>query len=1858
MSKKLQFNINFKFSPYLILWCLFILPSKYVLSQNCSVNVGVDVNVCANQTVQLTAFTSGSLNSTPNRQWIQVSGAAVTIVSPNSNSTIVRGFPYTAGTYRFVFSINCQAGGTARDTVTVNILNTPLKPFAGRDTTFCTGSKQLVATAAGAGETGAWTVYNSIIVGIGVSPTNSNITNVFSYDYGHQNSFRWAITNTASGCVNSDSINVIFCGGDPVVNAGPDRTIDNCYVSSPTSFSTSYTNTIHNAVPSNAGFFCGQSGQWTTVSVPSGAPNPNYSSPNTNNCTIGNLYPGVYRFAWTVSGPCANGSDTVTITVPNPLGIARPSFSNQTFYICGQTTAALNSQTILSGQTFGTWTKISGPAGDSIGDPSSPNTQIYKLKLPNSNNTSNYYSYAYTVCAGSCCMTSYVNFYVERSPVLDITPSQVNLTCNTFNTAIPFTFRNLGFGYSIQRISGPVPPSLSIGYSIIDTTNGSMSLSNLIYGNYVFRIRSTQNGCAQYVSDDVYVNVYSTPSLSNAGSRQILACGVDSTFLIGNIPSVGTGSWTQISGPSVVNFLPNNLANSPKIKNLISGTYTFRWTINGGTCPSNQSEVKIYVAFNPPNVVEAGPNQTTCFGTPIQLKGNKPKDNEIGTWTVSPTGPSFSNVNDSNATVTGLNASTTYKFYWTISNSCSSIVDSMTVTTSSSQGPAQANAGTDQCLSSGTSSITLSGNSPSPGGASGIWRKVGAFSGTITSPNANSTTVTGMSNGTYRFSWTIRISGCDSTSDTVDISILPPASSSKVGPDFSVCGDSSKLLAIKPTQGVGRWSFVSGPTNPTIANVFDSATKINNLSPGSYTFRWTITNGVCPSNFRNQTVQVAYPSSNAIAMPDTTLCTGTSSNTIRFTAQRPTIGTGRWSFLSGPTPVFISPDTMVNTNLYGLGISGAYQFLWVVSNVGTCPPKLDTVTVHNVIRPNAGGNRSVCNLSNLILTGNNGSSGEWSQVGSTPNTALLTQMNPWTVSAANLTSGTYTFVYKLSGGNCTRTDTSRITISPPLSPFSLGLDSSICLKDTNTLTLNGPTVNPGVIKRWSILSQPFGNSSTFQNRSDTTSTATILNMNRRGFYLFRLSLTSGGCSENSVKSINIVNDFNIYAGKDTGRCNGNDTFSLAGSNRSNSIYNWTRISGSASLPVPNDSANSKVVVMTASNFSDYQYKVKDITSRCIALDTIRVMNLGIIEPYALNYPKINCSNNIMNPIVFANKNNVTGITYNWTRNNSNVTGIPNSGTGNVMNYLVKNLTLDTQRVIFSVQAISPLPSNCSPVSFFDTIYVLAKTTDSFYIKADSIIKCYGEPTTLTWSKLKKVENYCLSSDPDCSGTIFYFGNDTSVVVNASYSTYCFTATDSNGCTIRESINLKIPDKIDIPLDQTQSKLCPNDSTYIYEIQNLGGNYIFSSKIYGGGKIYYQGKDNGFYYTPDSTNAVDPIEKYIYCMLDYGKGCPGIDSILVIIMPSIKHQLKLVDDTVCYGENVEFYANNLDINNFKYMSITEAAFEQGFMLGQFSDTIYSVNSSDIHSIGITTLGQSLKWYSTIYHINSGCADTSSVWLTIADVPICNAGADIDELYINDSVQLGGAPTGYCSNCIGNLKYFWSPNDSLTSQYLSNPYTRTDVVDQFTVVVTDSVTGCFCQEDIQILNILPIKWLYVNAIWQKNCGKVSWSTIEDFNNKGFVIQRSYDLIEFKDLGFVPSKYQNNPQSIINYTFLDCNPENNKFPVVYYRIKQIDKNNDYGYSQIMELNNENHPIKLIALYPNPVNQYAEITLFSQSNHINYEIYSLDGKLIFENSMNINKGLNYIQLKETENLSSGMYFIKVSVGSNQHSTLYFIKE
>ena len=143
-----------------------------------------------------------------------------------------------------------------------------------------------------------------------------------------------------------------------------------------------------------------------------------------------------------------------------------------------------------------------------------------------------------------------------------------------------------------------------------------------------------------------------------------------------------------------------------------------------------------------------------------------------------------------------------------------------------------------------------------------------------------------------------------------------------------------------------------------------------------------------------------------------------------------------------------------------------------------------------------------------------------------------------------------------------------------------------------------------------------------------------------------------------------------------------------------------------------------------------------------------------------------------------------------------------------------------------------------------------------------------------------------------------------------------------------------------------------------------------------------------------------------------------------------------------------------------------------------------------------------------------------------------------------------------------------------------------------------------------NIIPIELINFEGIISNNKTTLTWTTITESNNNGFVVQRKYSNSDsWEDLGFVEGR--GNSTNIIHYSYIDFI---NEFGIYFYRLKQVDYDGTYTWSNEIEIAFLN-PLKFEVYqnFPNPFNPRTIVrVLLPESSYIKVNVYNLLGELV----------------------------------------------
>ncbi len=1012
----------------------------------------------------------------------------------------------TGESYVLRWTIQNLPCASSVDEVAIHFDSNPTPANAGINQTICTSSSSLSASIPLVGN-GNW----SLIAGSAVFANPSSPTTAISGLSVGNNVVRWTISTTSCGASSAD-VTISVTEQPSTANAG-----NNQIICVPT--------TLLNAAVPIVG-----AGAWLKLSGSGILQNP--SNPNS---AISGLTPGTTVLLWSVSnGICPVSSDTISITVNSNPTLADAGL-DQT--ICGNATVLAGNMP-LSGT--GIWTLISGSG--TFSNPSAATTAVSNLGIGSN-------VFRWTI-SNAPCSESFDEVSVNVSTIPAIAnagPDQINL-CGTTSTILA---ANAAVGSTIGTwtiVSG-------LGASFGNANSPTSSFTGMADSSYVLRWSISSPGCTDSF-DEISIRFNVLPSSAVAGNDLSLCETTGNSSLAAISPLSGSGLWSVISGTG--NFSNATLATT-SVNGFSIGLNSFVWTVSN-VCGSNSDTLQIVVDALP-TAANAGIDQTICenIGT-LNLNANQAVIGN-GSWSVQAGTGIVANPNSFNTGISNASLGQN-NFVWSIANGvCPSSSDTVSVTLEAL--PTLANAGADTSICSGT--FALQANIPISG--FGVWNVI-AGNGTIALAGSASTTISGLSAGINSIVWNISNGSCGSTSDTLHISVSEAPGLSFAGANQSICSDSAILLANAPLSGTGNWSLAAG--SGTFSNPNSPNTVISGLLVGATVVRWTVSNGVCPSDSSELTLTRNPENSSASAGNDTLIC----GNTLLLHGNIPVVGSGLWTVINGSGTLVNASSS--NSLITGLSI-GINRLEWRIGSA-VCPANVDTIAITVTSIPaasNAGVDQTnLCGLTSTLLDADttNQANGSWSIVSGGGGT-FSSVFSP-TALFTGMPDTNYILRWTITDLICSSSsDDVVIRFDSPPSIANAGADQTNSLTcGLTAITLAATPPNSG-IGNWTIVSGAGGTIS-------GSGPSAILTGNAGNTYILEWAVSNSCASSKDTVTITFnENPSNANAGNNQHICENASMVQLTANIPLTGNGNWSTLSGSGTF------SNSNSANTTLSNFA-------------------------------------------------------------------------------------------------------------------------------------------------------------------------------------------------------------------------------------------------------------------------------------------------------------------------------------------------------------------------------------------------------------------------------------------------------------------------------------------------------------------------------------------------------------------------------------------------------------------------------------------------------------------------------------------------
>ncbi len=813
---------------------------------------GVDIEQCNASIFTMAAITPVIGTGT----WMVISGSASIGNSTSATTTVSELNPGSSATLRWTVS-NGSCTPTFADIVLTNTAPAPIAN-AGLDEEQCDSGSFILSGNAPAPGSGLWTIIGPASGAVITTPTSST-SDVTGLAAGSSVTLRWTISNGSVCAPTFDEVTLTNTATPSIADAGVD--IEQCNTSIFTMAAT--------APAIGTGVWSVESGTATITNVALAT------------TTITGILPGSSAtLRWTVSnGSCTSTFEDIVLTNTAPAPIANAGLDQEQ---CDSGSFTLSGNAPAPGS--GLWTIVGAANGAVITTPTSNTSGVTGLTAGAS------VTLRWTISNGSVCAPTFDEVTLTNTAQPTIADAGVDIEqCDNGTFVMVANVPVSGIGaWTVQ--SGTA--TLTNPASPVTTVTGVPA------GSSATLVWTISNGSCVDSFDEIIVTNTIAPTVSAAGMDQEI-CNTGSFIMAANAPTVGTGTWSLVSGTATIT---DPTSETTTVTGVPTGSSaTLRWTISNGTICSLSIDDVVVTNSDLPTLADAGIDIEQCNTSTFIMAANSPLVG-VGVWTVESGTATITNPSSPTTTVTGVPVGTSALLRWTISNgSCAPTFSEITVTNTT---PATiADAGTNQSLCG--SSTTLTANNALIG--SGSWTIVNGAGGIVNSPNDPASIFDGAAGTTYTLRWTISNGACSNFDDVqIELKRIPDVAAS----DASICtGEITNIIISNPNAVAG-----------TVFNwVVLTSTNVSGASPGTgdvISQLLTSTDGITSGTV----VYQITPSANG--------CFGTSIDVTVTVNPKPVITTPPSSLIAevcSGTPLNFIPTSTI----------GGTTFTWTSNVIGT-----------------------------------------------------------------------------------------------------------------------------------------------------------------------------------------------------------------------------------------------------------------------------------------------------------------------------------------------------------------------------------------------------------------------------------------------------------------------------------------------------------------------------------------------------------------------------------------------------------------------------------------------------------------------------------------------------------------------------------------------------------------------------------------------------------------------------------------------------------------------------------------------------------------------------------------------------------
>lgn len=176
----------------------------------------------------------------------------------------------------------------------------------------------------------------------------------------------------------------------------------------------------------------------------------------------------------------------------------------------------------------------------------------------------------------------------------------------------------------------------------------------------------------------------------------------------------------------------------------------------------------------------------------------------------------------------------------------------------------------------------------------------------------------------------------------------------------------------------------------------------------------------------------------------------------------------------------------------------------------------------------------------------------------------------------------------------------------------------------------------------------------------------------------------------------------------------------------------------------------------------------------------------------------------------------------------------------------------------------------------------------------------------------------------------------------------------------------------------------------------------------------------------------------------------------------------------------------------------------------------------------------------------------------------------------------------------------------------------------------------------LTTLPATGVNLSAALNGNDVLLKWKTQTEVNSSHFEIERSTDGRNFSTVAM--KNAAGNSVTEVNYDMVDPNMNASAY---YYRLKLVDADARFSYSNIAMVRKAAGDIKTVRMFPNPATSQVNLEFANAKGNYVVSVYNQAGQEVITQRTAISYGVQYVSINRNT-LASGNYVVRVRSTEN----------